>query len=330
MKGLDCGTSNFVGARPDGDGIVFTRERDAYYVVVPKTKIHASFLKKGLEANQAKYFEADDGRIVIIGQGAIDYAVTRDDEVSRPMQKGVIVAKDKEAIPIIGKIMGYVLGPPSEEKEVVVYSVPADSVDVKFDVTYHKNTMASELTKLGYEPKPLNEAEALCYANLLDDGLTGVCFSFGAGCVNMCLMHAGEPVVTFSNARSGDFIDDRVAAAFDVSPTVVQKEKESCMNLMSPSNGIQEAISGQYKVMIQYALETLAYDFNKSEKKAKVDRPLPLIVSGGTSMVPGFFKIFKPSVADVGLPFEISEIRKAKDQLHDVARGCLLAAQMLY
>jgi hypothetical protein len=47
MKGLDCGTSNFVAALDNESGeIVFSRERDAYYIVKPKTKINSSFIKK--------------------------------------------------------------------------------------------------------------------------------------------------------------------------------------------------------------------------------------------------------------------------------------------
>jgi len=329
MKGLDCGTSNFVAAsEASGDSVSFSRERNAYYIVSPKSTIHSNFIKKGLESTNSRFFELDNGDLVIIGQGAIDFAVTRDVTVLRPMSKGVIVAKDKNSVPILSKIMGFVLGSPSMEKEPVVFSVPAASVDVKFDVNYHKNTLSDELQKLGFNPIALNESEALCYSNLLDNDLTGACFSFGAGCVNLCLMHSGQSLVTFSTAKSGDFIDEMVGYDFDISPTVVQKEKESGILLSNPENNIQKGIAGRYRQIIKYALENLAYDFDKSPKKLNIKEPLPVVISGGTSMIGGFLDVFTEISKEVGLPFPTKEIRYATDPLYDVAKGCLLAAKL--
>lgn len=328
MKGLDCGTSNFVSASEgEKDSVLYSRERNAYYIVSPKSVIHSNFIKKGLDANKARYFELENNDIVIIGQGAIDFAVTRDDVVARPMSKGVIVAKDKNSIPILSKIMGFVLGKP-EENEPVVFSVPASSVDVKFDVNYHRNTLMDELAKLGYRPIALNESEALCYSNLLENDLTGACFSFGAGCVNLCLMHSGQSMVTFSTAKSGDFIDEMVGYDFDISPTVVQKEKETGIDILNPQNNIQKGISGRYRQIIRYALDNLSYDFKNSSKKANIKEPIPVIISGGTSMIGGFIDVFNEIREEAALPFPVKEVRYADDPLFDVAKGCLLAAKL--
>jgi hypothetical protein len=331
MKGLDCGTSNFVSAAENSKSeIVYIRERSAYYVLTPKTKIHSKFLKEGLQKSGTKFFEVESGDIIVIGQGAIDEALTREDTVGRPMSRGVVVAKDKDSLPILSQIMKYVLGEPRPKGELVVYSIPASSVDVKFDNVYHTNAMSDELKKLGYTPHPLNESEALCYSNLINDNLTGVCFSFGAGCVNVCLMHNGDPLVMFSTAKSGDAIDEMVAADFDISPTMVQQEKESGINLTAPQTNIQKGIVGRYRVIIKYALENLKFDFENSGHKISVRTPIPLVLSGGTAMVDGFRDIFEEVRAEVGLPFQVSVVRMAKDPLHDVAKGCLLAAKMLY
>jgi uncharacterized membrane protein len=100
--------------------------------------------------------------------------------------------------------------------------------------------------------------------------------------------------------------------------------------LTAPQTNIQKGIVGRYRVIIKYDLENLKFDFENSGHKISVRTPIPLVLSGGTAMVDGFRDIFEEVRAEVGLPFQVSVVRMAKDPLHDVAKGCLLAAKMLY
>ena len=56
----------------------------------------------------------------------------------------------------------------------------------------------------------------------------------------------------------------------------------------------------------------------------ELDDPIPIVVSGGTSLPEGFVTLFKQVIMKNELPFEVSEIRRAKNPLSAVANGLLI------
>jgi hypothetical protein len=58
----------------------------------------------------------------------------------------------------------------------------------------------------------------------------------------------------------------------------------------------------------------------------RIDKPIPIVLSGGTAKPRGFLDKFRQAVERDGFPLEISEIRMAEDPLTATARGCLIAA----
>ena len=58
----------------------------------------------------------------------------------------------------------------------------------------------------------------------------------------------------------------------------------------------------------------------------RIDRAIPIVLSGGTARPKGFIDKFRQAIERDGFPLEISEIRMAEDPLTATARGCLIAA----
>ncbi len=56
----------------------------------------------------------------------------------------------------------------------------------------------------------------------------------------------------------------------------------------------------------------------------EVDDELPIVISGGTSLPEGFIDLFKNVISNYELPFELSEIRSAKNPMTAVANGLLI------
>jgi len=56
---------------------------------------------------------------------------------------------------------------------------------------------------------------------------------------------------------------------------------------------------------------------------------LPVVVAGGTSKAKGFVDLFAKKLEENGFPLPVKEVRHAADPLHAVARGCLIAAQVM-
>ena len=63
-----------------------------------------------------------------------------------------------------------------------------------------------------------------------------------------------------------------------------------------------------------------------SQRLPRTDKPLPIVLAGGTSMPKGFRDRFEQLMRRRPLPFEIGDIRIAADPLTATARGTLVAA----
>lgn len=330
--GLDVGTSFVIAAREEGKGKVGYREfRDAFYRLKPNTPIASKMIEKGLQGK--KFLKDTDGSFIVMGADAIEKAVERHESAARPMVKGVLSPKEKDARRILKFILKEVVGEPSKPGEKLCFSVPAQPVDQNaenFDVGYHEDVLKRDLAELGFDAHPLNEAEAICYSELEDDDYTGIAGSWGAGMVNFCLMSNGEAILKFSTSSSGDYVDRMVAQATGQPDSVIQVEKEAGgFTVGKPSeNQIHNALAAYYERLIVYTVQQLKAALENSSSLPKFKDPLPIVLAGGTSRADGFVEMFRLKLEETGLPVAIKEVRHAKDPLRAVSRGCLIASQL--
>jgi len=327
-KGLDIGTNMLVAAEVDEkDNIVFKMQRDAFYRITPKSEVNKNSIRMGLEKRGANFIvEGHD--FIVVGEDALDIAIERNDTAQRPLQKGILSPKDKSSLPMLKLIIESLVGQGSGEDKLV-YSVPAKPIDTTFDIVYHTEMMGMYLRQMGYSAQPINEGFAIALSELLDDGLTGICLSYGAGMTNVVVIHQGDPLVEFSMTKSGDFIDESVGNALDIPPSFIQKEKEAGIDLNNPTNQIMEAISVYYSTVVNYTFDNIAYELKNRRKELPIFREqVPIVVSGGLTLARGFEDKVRQAVARLEFPFEVGEIRRAEAPMKAVANGCLLAAQL--
>lgn len=331
-KGLDVGTSFVVLAADAPNGVTYKDFRDAFYVIKPTTAVATKMIEKGL---QGKIFVKDeDGSFILLGQDAIEKAVERNDSARRPMFRGVVSPREKDAKRVLAYILKEVAGKASTPGEALVFCVPAqpvDQPDEDFDVGYHEDVIKAVLGECGYAARAINEAEALCYSELEHDDYTGVALSCGAGMVNCCVMLNGEPALMFSTTKSGDWVDRMAAVATAEPDSVVQAEKEHGeFRIGEPTdNPILAAVSSYYERLIDYTTKQLAAAMTANKLLPKFKDPLPVVVAGGTSRASGFIELFSAKLAENGFPIPVAIVRHASDPLHAVARGCLVAAKVL-
>jgi hypothetical protein len=332
MIGLDVGTSFIVLAKPVGEGIEYKEFRDAFYKIKPTTPVASKMIEKGLDG---RIFVKDaDGSFILLGKDAIEKAVERNDTAKRPMYRGVVSVKEKDAKKILAFILKEVVGVADDNNRKLVFCVPAqpvDQEDTDFDVGYHEDVVKTILAECGYEAKAINEAEALCYAELEADDYTGVAISCGAGMTNVCVMLNGEPTVMFSTTKSGDWVDRMAAVATGETDSVVQAEKEAGGFVIGQPNDnpVLSAVSAYYERLIDYTTKQLAHALANHKALPKFKTELAVVIAGGTSQAAGYVEEFKRKLEENGFPIKVKEVRHATDPLHAVAKGCLIAAQVL-
>jgi hypothetical protein len=136
----------------------------------------------------------------------------------------------------------------------------------------------------------------------------------------------------FSVARGGSYIDSNVARSIRANPVYIQSIKEGAdLDLLAPKGREQRAIQIYYKNLIRYALDAFKHQFEQESRDLYIERPIPLIVSGGTSLPKGFTEIFNQCLGDIAdFPIPITEVRAASDPLKAVSKGLLIKARSEY
>jgi len=331
-KGLDVGTSFIVMSQYEGDNILFKDFRDAFYVIKPSTPVANKMIEKGLKG---KVFIKDtDGSFVVLGKDAIEKAVERNETARRPMYRGVVSVKEKDARRILAYILKEVVGESSEENEKLVFCVPAQPVDQEdddFDVGYHEDVVKTILAAQGYDARSVNEAEALCYAELENSDYTGIGISCGAGMTNVCVMLNGEPTVVFSTTKSGDWVDRMSAVATGEPDSVVQVEKEGGgFNVGEPNeNPVLSAVASYYERLIEYTAKQLSAALSGHKSLPKFKHPIKIVVAGGTSQAAGYIEKLQEKLSESNFPLDIEVVKHSDDPLLAVSKGCLIAASIL-
>jgi hypothetical protein len=329
--GLDVGTSYIVASRENNGNVEYKDFRDAFYIIKPTTPVATKMIEKGLSG---KIFIKDsDGSFIILGKDAIEKAIERNDAAKRPMYRGVVSAKEKDAKRILAFILKEVVGKASTQNEPLVFCVPAQPVDQEdedFDVGYHEDVVKTVLSECGYAARAINEAEALCYAELESDDYTGIAISCGAGMTNVCVMLNGEPTVVFSTTKSGDWIDRMSAVATGETDSVVQAEKEGGdFKIGEPNdNPVLSAVSAYYERLIDYTTKQLAAALTNHKSLPKFKDPLKIVIAGGTSQAKGYVENFQRKLIENNFPLSVREVVHANDPLHSVSKGCLIAAKV--
>jgi hypothetical protein len=323
-RGLDVGTANLLSSCEDEDGdIAVMRERNAFL------EIPAEFVgnREMLTKLNVPYVQYKD-RLFVLGDASFDLANMFGQEIRRPMQDGFLSPGEHDAIPMMRFIMHRLLGDPRVPGESVCFCIPAASIDKDNDTVYHEGIVSGILTKLGYTPRSMNEAHAVVYSALGDQDFTGIGVSCGAGMFNVCVAYKTIPALMFSVSRGGDWIDQHVARVMGIPRTRAAAIKEGDVNLMAPRSREEEAVVLYYRSLIQYVLQNLKQRFQLARDVPQFDKPVEVVVAGGTSLVGGFVEVFAQELQKVKFPIPISGVRRADDAITSVARGCLIAANL--
>lgn len=324
--GLDVGTCFLVSARSgEKEKTEFTKIRDAFFSMPPNKMMMSILNKAGVG-----FINLED-KIVVVGDKALDFAATMGQELRRPMSRGVM-SQDNQAESIMSILLEKVVGEPKFPTEVCRFSVPADPVDDDFDVIYHEGVFTTLLGNMGYNPKPINEAEAVAYSELSseEDNLTGVSISCGAGMSNIAVMYMGQSITTFSVARGGDWIDEHSykLGMFRSAAEMTSFKEQGEIDLMNPEGRSQTALATYYRHHAKYIVENLVKQLNKAENIPNFSEPVRVVLSGGTSLAQGFVGLVKSEIGKIKLPFAVREVFHARDPLTATANGCYVAARL--
>lgn len=319
--GLDVGTSRIVAAQRHDKDIQFDTQLNAF-VNIPFSKLTQGVLKKERIPHLIQ-----ESEITVYGDESERFANLFHKETRRPMLRGVLNPEESVSLALVRQIVGLVTAQGDGQGRRLCFSVPAAPLGATEEVNQHEADLKAMLTKMGYDAHPISEGLAVVYGELESTNYTGIGISCGGGLCNVCLSYLSVPVFSFSIPKAGDFIDESAALLRGEPATRIRTIKEESFHFNGHfANKIHQALSTYYDDVIQALVAALRDQFASVQNMPKLNRPIPLVLSGGSVMPPGFRDRFEKSLRETELPVAISEVRMAANPMVSTARGALIAA----
>jgi hypothetical protein len=319
--GIDVGTSKVVAARKRAKGIETASQLNAF-IPVP----YSRFTETILGQQEISYYR-EEGELIIWGTATERFANMFNVNVRRPMADGLLNPKERFALPVLEAILHSLVPKARAQGEVLAFSVPAAMEGREPQLTYHEATLRRFFEAMGYRAVAINEGLAVIFSELEDNNFTGIGISCGGGMCNVTLAYLSIPSMMFSITKGGDWIDEAVASVTGEQATRVKVIKEEGLDLSkSPKDKYEKALRIYYEDLVESLVEKLAQSLSQADKLPRSDRPLPIVLSGGSAKPRGFKDMFEKALSSRSLPVDISGVRLAADPITATARGALIAA----
>jgi len=355
--GIDVGTKTIVVAFRNGEQTEYISEINGYYPFERCTPFIKNMLndpnkvRSDGTSRPARWFELD-GKAIVLGRDAEEFAYSKNDTLLRPMAEGGIAA-DEEAMTVLASIVQGLISMAEkeigkfEDKVKLCYCTTAPAINKESNIDYHKRVV--NLVIEGYESEAdishenIKESHAIVI-DMSQDG-TGIGISWGAGTVTVSYVKYGLEVYSFCWVGAGDWIDTQVAMRhgydpqalntmkkkYKETPTTVAKKK--CDVDLTPGvdysgDRLAMDIVLHYDVLINQVIEGIVAGFEQNESEARIEDAIPIFMAGGTSSPSGFVERCKLKFEETEPPFKVGDISRAADPLYSVATGCLKAAEM--
>jgi nucleoid DNA-binding protein len=320
--GLDVGTSRLVLASGSAEHVKSKAELNAF-ITVPYSKFTENILKQ----NKVTYQLNGGHTLQVYGNEAARFANVFNTEVRRPMMNGTLNPNEEYSLSVMQAIIQQLVRK-SKKNETLRFSVPgALRNGGSTDLVYHEAMLRELFNSMGYHARGINEGLAVIFAELERENFSGIGISCGGGMCNVALSFMSIPVMTFSLDKAGDYIDRSVGAVTGETASKIRIIKEESLDLSrAPQNKYESALHVYYDDVVLSLVESLRSALSETKNMPSIDKPMPIVLSGGTARPKGFIDKFRESIERDGFPLEISEIRMAGDPLTATARGCLIAA----
>jgi hypothetical protein len=319
--GVDIGTSKIVFAENGNNGMIFHSQTNAFIEVD-----YSRFTERIMKKNNILHQKVDDA-LIVYGDGAEIFANMLNAETRRPMRKGLLNPTEARALDIIKGILDDLVKTIAPRTPQLCFSIPGAPEDAETDIIYHETILKRHLDQKGYCVKSINEGQAVIFSELENENFSGIGISAGGGMCNVCLSFLSVPLLSYSITKGGDYIDDAVSSVTGEVNTRVRDVKENELDLRkSPKNAIEDALHIYYDDLIQTLVTSIKDNIDRTSKIPKVEQPVPIVLSGGTVMPPGFKERFESFMDRDTFPIPINGVRIAEDPLTATARGSLIAA----
>ncbi|HUG91898.1 MAG TPA: hypothetical protein VML55_13755 [Planctomycetaceae bacterium] len=327
---LDIGAHSVRSLRRQGSRLAGRTTRLAY-AVLPDSPRHRRLLEGGGIA-----FAVCGGRLVLVGQQAVDYARPFREPVRSALSDGLLPRDNPLARQVVAATVEAVLPRALTRDEICCLTVPGGAGSQSREAEF-----LTRLVRLaGYVPVVVRAGMALVLAELSRTGFTGAGISFGAATCELSIAHRGREIASVAVRRGGDWIDAEFAAQegcclWDAAggrhpdlESIARLKSEHTEPLATASSPRGRLFAALYRSLITELVGHAARALGPVPLLGTLPRPLELVVGGGTAQIPGFAELLDEQLRSAALPVALARARVAAAADYTVARGGLIHAEL--
>ena len=133
------------------------------------------------------------------------------------------------------------------------------------------------------------------------------------------------PVLSFSIPKAGDYIDNNAAQVTGERANLVRLAKEDAFHFNGFfADKIQQVLAVYYDDMLRSLVAALQEAFARTSSLPKFNRPIPIVLSGGTALPAGFRDRFEKLLREQDFPSRSRTSGWPRNPLYSTARGALI------
>ena len=327
---LDLGTTAFRSLRWE-DGRLVGRREAAVYTVVPRRPEPQRLLAKA-----GVPFSRCQSGLVVAGQAALQVAASFDSPIIPLIPGGELPESDPVGRQVAAVLLDAVLGDrESLRGRLCFMTVPgAPAVGEQTPSLLFFTQLVS---LAGLTPQVVHAGSAVAAATFADGGLRGVGVSFGASHLDVSILVRGYETGWHRVPIGGDELDARLVrrhAAYihDRSGQrfpdylAVRRWKAAADRSLLGTNPAERTLADGYGDLALSAAEAVA-DLLARHREPGRPRPLPLVASGGPTMIAGFESLWTQALRRSEVLSQLAGVELQRDADYEVARGLLLLAE---
>ena len=332
LTALDLGTHRFRSLRRSG-GRTVGRSCRAAYGTLPDSPARRRLLEQvGLNYATTDGGDGESPELLLFGDAADEYAKLFGTPPLPLLPDGAVPTDDPPARQIVGTLIDALLPDPLGPSEPVRVVFPGGGADREF--------LTRVIRLRGYEPTPVDAAEAFAAAAMGSTGFRGLALICGADRWELAAMLGGK-VIARCVAEGGAAALDRRRAE-DRSEVAYQRDggryldtdacrrtrEEFAGTLLEPATDEEAAVADLHAAALGELFAEAAKRFSLERSLRHVNKPLPVFCGGGAARIAGFCDLAERELAAAKFPLPMGDVSAVKADEYLTCRGALILAEL--
>ncbi|MAG93999.1 MAG: hypothetical protein CMJ48_09645 [Planctomycetaceae bacterium] len=314
------------------DGRLVGRSSRSVYAVLSDSPAQRELLRQGRIP-----FASCEENLILLGDAATELSQVFHVPTRPLLPEGRLPQDDAFARQVLGALIDRLLPAVERAGQICCLTLPAADRDTSSRAGDLVAFVTQVLRLRGYQPMILGSAMGVVLAELGSVGFTGVGMVFGASHSEAVVVHHGIEMARCEVALGGSWIDEQLAQSreyflwdsagrqyLDV-PRAAALRTAVSLNVVSPNHA---EVRGYFHELARSLMAELAQTLRGNSAATMIPQPLKVVASGAAARINGFDVLLQQVLRETELPVEIGSIRVAVDSNYNVARGCLIGAQL--